>query len=274
MKGKTVAILESRAREQMADLVRKYGGTPFPAPALAEVPDVDSQELARSIREFESQPPALYIFQTGVGTRALFAATDALGLTPSLMRLLAAACVTVRGPKPTAALRARGVRIDRAASDPFTTREVLAELEGLALEGKRVVVQRYGDANPDLDTGLRRRGAEVIEIATYRWDLPADLEPLRRLIAAVQRGGFGLAACTSAAQAANLFAVARKDGAETALRDGLNRARVASIGPVCSAMLKKLGVDVDIEASPPKLGPFIDAINRALAAGDGDRSSA
>jgi uroporphyrinogen-III synthase len=40
---------------------------------------------------------------------------------------------------------------------------------------------------------------------------------------------------------------------------------VASIGPVCSAALKKLGVKVDIESHPPKLGPFINALNDVLS---------
>jgi hypothetical protein len=35
--------------------------------------------------------------------------------------------------------------------------------------------------------------------------------------------------------------------------------------PACSAALRKLAVRVDIEAQPPKLGPFIDAINAALS---------
>jgi hypothetical protein len=34
---------------------------------------------------------------------------------------------------------------------------------------------------------------------------------------------------------------------------------------VCSAALRKLAVRVDIEAQPPKLGPFIDAIDAALS---------
>ena len=265
MKGRTIAILESRARDPMADLVRKYGGIPFPAPALAEVPDVDPQVLAAALHDFEARPPAVFVFQTGVGTRALFAATDALGLTPTLTRLLEAACVAVRGPKPTGALRARGIRIDRAARDPFTTREVVAELADVPLAGRRVAVQRYGDANADLHAALAQRGAEVIELATYRWGLPADVEPLRRLVEAVQRDEIDLVAFTSASQVANLFAVAREGGADEALRSALRRSRVASIGPVCSAMLRKLGVAVDIEASPPKLGPFIDAINRSFA---------
>jgi uroporphyrinogen-III synthase len=265
MKGKTVAILESRARDRMADLVRKYGGTPFSAPALAEIPDVEPDRLRATLVDLEARPPALFVFQTGVGTRALFAATDALGMTPVLLRLLARASVAVRGPKPTAALRARSVRIDRAAADPFTTREVLAEIEDVPLDGQRAVVQRYGDTNPDLDAALAARGAEVVEIATYRWSLPADVAPLQALVDALARDEIDLVAFTSASQAVNLFAVAGPPGRQQALREALGRTRVASIGPVCSATLRKLGVRIDVEASPPKLGPFIDEINRALA---------
>src|SRR5208282_4099173 len=114
MKGKTVAILESRMRDQIADLVRKFGGTPFMAPALAEIPEVDPAHIQKLIESWRSAPPDIFIFQTGVGTRALFMATDRLGLTDTLLRCLDAAQVVVRGPKPTAALRSRKVRIDRA----------------------------------------------------------------------------------------------------------------------------------------------------------------
>jgi uroporphyrinogen-III synthase len=265
MKDKTVAILESRAREQLADLVRKYGGRPFSAPALAEIPDVDAAQLDVLIREWEQTPPAVFIFQTGVGTRALFAASDALGQTPTLLRALHASCVVVRGPKPTSALRAREVRIDLAANDPFTTRDVLAELGGTPLKDRRVVVQRYGQSNDELLAALTGRGAQVVELATYRWALPADLGPLLRLIDALGRNEIDLVAFTSAAQAGNLFTVARNINQESGLRQGLARTLVASIGPVCSAALRGFGVRVDIEARPPKLGPFIGAIDGALS---------
>jgi len=73
-----------------------------------------------------------------------------------------------------------------------------------------------------------------------------------------------LVAFTSASQAINLFAVAQQGGKEASLRQSLGRTLVASIGPVCSATLRKLAVRVDLEAQPPKLGPFIDAIKAAL----------
>lgn len=280
MKDKTVAILESRAGDRVASLIRKYGGTPFLAPALAEVPDVDPERIRALIGEWGSTPPEIFIFQTGVGTRALFAATDSMGLTPALLRMLEASIVVVRGPKPTAALGARKVRIDLSADDPFTTHEVLAQLQGAQLQvaqlqgahsrenplrGKRVVVQRYGETNRELEAALEAEGAEVIEIATYRWAVPEDTAPIVRLIDALGRDEIDLVAFTSASQASNLFTVAQRIGKEASLQQSLGRTLVASIGPVCSATLRKLAIRVDVEAKPPKLGPLIDAINVALA---------
>jgi uroporphyrinogen-III synthase len=135
MRDKTVAILESRMRDHIAGLVRKHGGTPFSAPALAEIPDVDPTHIDELIRDWNSAPPDIFIFQTGVGTRVLFAATDSLGLTDVLLQLLHSAQVVVRGPKPATVLHSRKVHIDRAASDPFTTREVLAEMHETPLRG-------------------------------------------------------------------------------------------------------------------------------------------
>ena len=79
MKGKTVAILESRMRDHIASLVRKYGGTPFSAPPLAEMPDVNPANIDALIRDWNFTPPDIFIFQTGVGTRALFAAAFVRG---------------------------------------------------------------------------------------------------------------------------------------------------------------------------------------------------
>ncbi|MGH6850836.1 MAG: uroporphyrinogen-III synthase, partial [Methylocella sp.] len=246
MKDKTVAILESRGRDQIAALVRKFGGTPFLAPALAEIPDVDPAHIEALLRDWNSTPPDIFIFQTGAGTRALFAATDSLGLTDGLLRVLDKAHVIVRGPKPATVLRSRKVRIDRAASDPFTTHEVVAEMHDISLRGKRVVVQRYGETNRALQAALASEGAQPNEIVTYRWALPEDTKPLLRLIDALGRAEIDLVAFTSASQTTNLFAVARCGGKEASLQQSLERTLVASIGPVCSAALRKLAVRVDI----------------------------
>ncbi len=264
MRGKRVAILESRLGRQMADLIARRGAVPVHAPALAEVPDLDPASIAKLVADLEVRPPKLLIFQTGVGTQALFAATDALGLTDRLMAVLATAMVAARGPKPTGALRGRGVRIDLSAAEPYTTAELLAGLASVPLAGARVVVQRYGVTNSELDAALREKGAEIIEIPTYRWSLPSDTGPLVALMGALERGDIDAVAITNAAQIYNLFELAETRGRSEALRAAFNRTLVASVGPVASAALRKFGVTVGLEASPPKMGPLVAALDAAL----------
>lgn len=266
MKAKKIAILESRLGEQLADLVKQRGGVPFRAPALTELPDLEPEKIAALVRSLEERPAQLVIFQTGVGTRALFAATDSLGLTAKFLQLLEKTVVAARGPKPTGALRSRGVRIDRSAADPFTTKEVLESIRDVPLEKKRVIVQRYGVQNVELDRALEARGAQVAEIPTYRWSLPADTQPLVDLIGALERGEMDAAVFTNAEQVRNLFAVAEKLHKAQGLRDSLNRTFIASIGPVASAALRDFDVRVGLESSPPKLGPLISSLDAALSA--------
>ncbi len=265
MKDKTIAILENRSGEQLADLVRKYGGTPFSAPALAEVPDIDPVLIAKLVSNWQSQLPDLFIFQTGVGVKALFATTDSLGITDNLLAIFASSIVVVRGPKPTAVLRSRKVRIDFTAAEPYTTAEVLAELDKTSIAGKRVVVQRYGDTNLELQMALEQRGALVTEVATYRWSLPENTRPMVDMMDALDANAIDVVCFTSASQVYNLFTVAQQLDRKASLETSLNSSLIASIGPVCTAALSKFGIRVDIEPSPPKLGPFITAINNKLA---------
>jgi uroporphyrinogen-III synthase len=265
LRAKRIAILESRLGEQMAELVVKKGGVPVHAPALAELPDLDPQAIAALVASLEKAPPKLVIFQTGVGTKALFAATDALGLTEKFLQVLGKAAVVARGPKPTGALRARKVRIDRSAADPFTTAEILESISDIDVGKQRVIIQRFGSANVELDRALEARGAQVTEIPTYRWSLPADTRPLEDLIGALARGELHAVVFTNAEQARNLFAVAQKLNKDQPLREALNRTLVASIGPVASAALRDFDIRIGLESSPPKLGALMSALDQALS---------
>jgi uroporphyrinogen-III synthase len=264
MKGQTVAVLESRLGAQLVELIAKRGGKPLHAPALSEIPDIDPAFIAKLVADWAVAPVKAAIFQTGVGTRALFKVTDELGLSARLLELLDASTVVVRGPKPTGALNARGVRIDLAADDPFTTTEVIAQLASLQLAGERVVVQRYGGKNPELEAWLQAQGATVLDIPVYRWAMPADTEPLAVLLAALARREVAAVVVTSASQVHNLFDFAAAQGVTTLATD-LNASTVVSIGPVCSAALLQHGVKASVEASPPKLGPLINALDAALS---------
>jgi len=264
--AKTVAILESRLGGQLAELIARHGGNPLLAPAIAEVPDADDASIARLAAELEIRPAKAAVFQTGVGTRALFEAVERLGLLPRFKAQLEGTLVVARGPKPSGALRGRGVRIDVAVGEPFTTEEVLAALKEVPLAGERVMVQRYGAANEKLDRALKERGAEAIEIPTYRWALPEDTVPLERLIDALLRREVAATVFTNGAQVENLFTIAHRLGKDSTLRQDLNATLVASIGPVCSAALRAHGIDIGLEPHPPKLGALVSALACRLSA--------
>jgi uroporphyrinogen-III synthase len=264
MKSKVVAILETRTGEHLAELISRGGALPMRAPALEEVPDVDLARLAALLEGWAATPFTMAIFQTGVGTRALFEAAEALGSTGTLMRLLDQAVVVVRGPKPSGELSSRGVRIDIRAAAPFTTDTVLEAVTGVSLERGRLLVQRYGEANRKLCDSLRARGAAVEEIATYRWALPEDTAPLVRLIEALAASKVDAVVFTSAVQVRNLYAVADRINRGAELAGLLNARVVASIGPVCTAALAAYGVRPTFEADPPKLGPLLQGLAKAL----------
>jgi uroporphyrinogen-III synthase len=265
MKSKVVAILETRTGEHLGELIARRGGIPLLAPALEEVPDVDPQAVAALLAQWRVEPFNIAIFQTGVGTRALFQATDAAGLTAELLKLLDSSTVVVRGPKPVGELNARAVRIDLRAVTPFTTETVLAAVSELPMQHARVMVQRYGAANQLLRETLQGRGARVDEIATYRWALPADTQPLNRLLEALASSSVDAVVFTSAVQIHNLCAFAEKTARGSPLADQLNRVVIASIGPVCSRALREHGITPTFEADPPKLGPLVAGLDQALS---------
>jgi uroporphyrinogen-III synthase len=267
MAQKTVAILETRTGEHLAELVARLGAVPLLAPALEEVPDTNRETLAALLESWRTRPFGLAIFQTGVGTRALFQATDALDATQAFLALLGRAVVVVRGPKPVGELNARAVRIDIRAASPFTTETVIDAVAAVPVGSAPALVQSYGEANVKLREALAARGAQVQELSTYRWALPADTRPLETLIERLARASVDAVVFTSAVQVQNLHTMAERVGRASELAGFMRPIIVGSIGPVCSRALRAHGIEPSFEADPPKLGPLVAGLKTALAGG-------
>jgi uroporphyrinogen-III synthase len=269
--GLGVLVLESRRSRELAALVTTYGGRPFTAPAMREVPLESNTEALAFADDLIAGAFDLVILLTGVGTRALLAVVDHTGRRGEFIAALARTPLAVRGPKPLAVLRELKVEPAVIAPEPNTWRELLTALDANAggLSGRRVAVQEYGAPNPDLLHGLAARGAAVTRVPVYRWALPEDVEPLRAAVRAVAAGELDLALFTTATQVVHLLQIAASMGQEDAVRAGLSRLVVASIGPTTSAELREQGLTIDLEASHPKMGFLVrDAAARgpALAA--------
>lgn len=268
--GLRVGILQTRYAQELAALVERAGGVPILAPCMREVRNEDDEELQTRLREAVSAPAEVFVFQTGVGTQALFDLAGEAGLRERLAETVRGALVVARGPKPLTVLLRLGFRVDRRTSEPHTTEELIWLLEGADLSGRPVAVQHYGSANPALVEFLRDRGAEVMELFSYRWALPADVSPIVRFLEELGAGRIAVTAFTSASQVENLFTVAADLGVAGDLAGWLNRQTItAAIGPTCAHALEQRGVAVVVRPGRPKMVPLVRAIRDHFAIGTG-----
>jgi uroporphyrinogen-III synthase len=262
--GLRVLALESRRAAELAKLITTYGGQPIVAPSMREVPLESNTEALTFARALLAGEFDMVIFLTGVGTRALLSVVETTHKRDEYIAALQRVKVVARGPKPVAALREMGITPAITAPEPNTWHELLrafddadkASLE-VSLRGARVAVQEYGVSNPELLVGLNERGAQVTRVPVYQWALPQDLGPLRAAIAAIAEGTVDVALFTTSVQAVHLFQVATEMKLDSAVRNGLIRAIVASIGPTTSEELQRWGIQADLEPSHPKMGYLV-----------------
>lgn len=245
----------------MRTLIERNGGVATVAPSLQEIP----LEHNLAVFEFADQLFAgqidIVVFLTGVGARTLFAAMETRKSRDEIVDALSKCQVVVRGPKPTAVLREWKVRIDCRAPEPNTWRELLAALDAeCPVAGRRVAVQEYGEPNPELYAALEQRGATVIPVPVYSWALPDDIEPLQAAIRDTIDGKFDVLMFTSAQQVRNVLDVADSMHLRSEWLAAANRCCIASIGPTMSEALVELGLPIQIEASPPKMGQLVQRV--------------
>lgn len=254
--GLRVLALESRRAREIASLIETYGGTATVAPAMREIPLESNPEALDFADALIAGSFDIVILLTGVGTRALLDVVQTKHPSDAFIAALRRTRVVARGPKPLSVLREWQVPVWVAAPEPNTWRELLASLDATnePLTGKRVAVQEYGAANPDLLAGLAERGAVVTRVPVYRWALPEDLEPLRAAVRAIAARELDVAIFTTATQLVHLLKVAATMNQEAEVRSGLKHLVVASVGPTTSEELRQEGIQIDLEASHPKMG--------------------
>jgi uroporphyrinogen decarboxylase len=265
--GLRVIAFESRMAAETRALIQRYGGRATVAPSMREVPLEDNQAALDWASRVLKDEFDCAIFLTGVGTRELFRVIASRYQREDVVAALKRITTVARGPKPVAAMRELGFEPTIVVPEPNTWRELLAEVVAkVGPEGRRIAIQEYGVTNRDLIAGLEARGASVTVVPVYRWTLPLDRGPLREAIKQIAAGGADVVMFTSATQVTNVVQVAEADGIGEALREGFERAVVASIGPVCSRELRNRGIEVDLEPVHPKLGHLVkEAAGRAAA---------
>jgi uroporphyrinogen-III synthase len=260
--GMTVAAFESRMAEEMAGLIRRYGGEPLVAPALREVPLENNAEALQFGERLMAGHFEMVILLTGVGTRTMVEVLQTRYPLESIKTALARTTLVVRGPKPVAALKELGLTPSVTVPEPNTWKDIVQTLDqrGSLIE-VRVAVQEYGVSNPDLLEALRSRGAQVTPVPVYRWALPEDSAPLKRVLGEILAGHVQVMLVTNAAQIDHVMQLLEQEGKVAQFKAACKKMIIASIGPTASEHLRSHGLPVDLEPSHPKMGILVKEVS-------------
>jgi uroporphyrinogen-III synthase len=266
-RGLRVAAFESRMAAEMTRLIERYGGQPLVAPSMREIPLSDNTEVLHFGEQLLAGQFDMLILLTGVGTRTMVEVLRTRFPLDEIRAALGRVSLVARGPKPIAALKELGLTPEIAVPEPNTWRDILGILdERKRVTGLRIGVQEYGVSNPELLNGLRERGAQVTRVPVYRWALPEDTAPLRRVLAAILAGQVDVMLVTNAVQVDHLVELLGGHQQVQQLRQATQRMAVASIGAIASERLRGHDLPVDLEPSHPKMGILVkEASERAVA---------
>ena len=265
LEGFTVGITADRRRTEQAELFERRGATVVHGPTIATDYLGAESELVAATRQVIDRRPDVVVATTGIGVRAWFEAAHASGLGHDLLDSLRSAHVVARGPKATAALRLVGLTVSADCGSERLD-DCITDLCSRPLAGALVAVQQYGNEDKATTARLQAAGAEVVAVPVYRWRLPHDRRPARRLLAATCDGRVDALTFTSAPALRHLFAMADDDGLADVLRARLGREDplAACIGPVCADQAVSLGVVSPLVPESSRLGLLVRAVTEAL----------
>lgn len=253
-----VISFESRRAKEIEALIQKEGGIPFVAPSLREIPLEENSEVFKFGQKLFLGEIEILILQTGVGTRFLIEVLKTKYQLEEIRSQLKSVVLVARGPKPIAALAQIQLKPNISVPEPNTWHEIVKALEQKNLiRLHKIAIQEYGTPNEALTAALKEKGAQVMVVPVYRWELPENLEPLKKAIQIIAEGKVDILFWTSAQQLIHVLKVAREMGQEEAFRQGTKKAIIASIGPIASEALRQNDFSVDFEPTHPKMPMLI-----------------
>jgi uroporphyrinogen-III synthase len=249
--GVRVALAETRELDRMAAILEADGALTIRCPLVSILDAPDAAPVDAWLQELVQRGFQDLIFLTGEGLRRLLARARINGNHDQVVQAIGAARKITRGPKPARALHEVGLSSDLPAPIP-TSQGVMEALASDDLSGHRVGLQLYGtEPNEPLTRFLRGAGATVSTVAPYIYAPASDAARVEELIDGMAEGRIDVIAFTSASQVDRLWDIAQQRKLEDRLREGLDRVKVAGIGPIVRECLEDRAVRIDIMPEEP-----------------------
>lgn len=247
--GRRVVVTRARAQASaFAAQLEALGAEVVEWPAIRIEPAADLTPLRAAVARLASYD---WIFFTSVNAVDVFFAL--LHESGRDARALAGHRLVAIGPATADRLNGFGIRPDVQPAE-YTSAAIVEALSARDLRGERILCPRADIAPADLPEALTRRGAVVTEVTAYR-TVP-DAAQASTVAAMLGRGEVHWLTFTSSSTVTNFFAAIEP----AAVKPGA--ARIASIGPMTSAAVRRFGLEPAVEAPTHTIPGLIQAILR------------
>jgi uroporphyrinogen decarboxylase len=257
--GLRVAAFEGRRTADLAELIRKYGGEPSVTPAMREVAPARNAEAIDFANRVITGQVDVVVFNTGGGVRRLVEQVERHVDRNRFLSAIADVITIARGPKPAGALAELGIQPTHVTMEPHTWREILQVIDrNVPLANHTVGVQEYGEPNPSLLAGLEARGAAVVNLRLYHWDLPDDTSGLIAAVRELADKKFDVVLFTSSQQVVHVMQIAEGQQRTNKVHGALRAAVLGSIGPDTTATLRQFDLPCDLEADHPTMQRLVE----------------
>lgn len=265
-----VGITADRRWQEQADLFRRRGIDVLHGPTMRTIDLAGDDRLRAVTAQLVADPPDWLVATTGAGVRAWFEAADGWGLRSPLVEALRRSRIVARGAKAQSAVRQAGLEVAwRAPGESMA--EVVDHLRahGESLASATVAMQLFDPDDHPATVAVRALAESVIEVPVYRWSLPADTGPARRLVAAAVGGALDAITFTSQPAVRFLFDIAEEEGHREALVAACNDGRVlpVCIGAVCAEAGAEVGVTSMVWPETFRLPPMVRLVAERLGTG-------
>ncbi len=236
LQGKRILI--TRARDQAGQFsahLRSLGAEVIEFPTIEVVPPLRWEGLDRAIVRLESYD--WIIFTSANGVKFFWERLKEKGKEdhfPSRLKICAI------GPATAKQLKQMGIRTDYMPKE-YVAEAILEGFEKMAIRERRILLARAQVARDVLPEGLRKAGARVDVVETYRTIKPkGGSKKLRQLLSA---GEIDTVTFTSSSTVNHFMELLKKEDWKMLLKG----VAIACIGPITASTAKGWGMSVHIQ---------------------------
>jgi uroporphyrinogen III methyltransferase/synthase len=246
--GQTIVVArDRRGNAAFADKILARGGNVVQFDSIQIKDLTEKVEVRQALGSLDDYDWIIFTSVNGVG--ATFGALAKMGKDARCFAQINIACI---GSATAACLEGFGIKAD-FVPDVYTSAELAKQLaKSVNLENKKIALLRSVAAPKDLAEALTKSGADVEDVGVYT--VVTMDKDASGLIGQIEAGKIGWVTFTSPSTANAFFTHVPPDLIST------HGVKIASIGPVTSEQLTKLGVHVNAQAQRHTIDGLINVL--------------